>query len=77
MAAAASPRFASENVVATDPVSAAAPDGPRLFRFYLTLYLDNALTGGEWYPKKTYGDLVTVEDWLNFATDLLVPAAGV
>ena len=43
-------------------------------KYYISLYLENQLTGGEWHPKKYYGNTVTSEDWLSWASILLVPA---
>ena len=43
-------------------------------KYYISLYLENQLTGGEWHPKKYYGNTVTSEDWLSWASLLLVPA---
>lgn len=43
-------------------------------KYYISLYLENQLTGGEWHPKKHYFNTVTSEDWLNWASALLVPA---
>ena len=31
-------------------------------KYYISLYLENQLTGGEWHPKKYYGNTVTSEE---------------
>ena len=32
-------------------------------KFYISLYLDNALTQGEWYPKKTFMTTLDTNEW--------------
>ena len=42
-------------------------------KFYISLYLDNALTQGEWYPKKTFMTTLDTNEWSVWLRDLFVP----
>ena len=42
-------------------------------KYYLTLYLENALTLGEWYPKKTYMTILTNKEYFTWLVQLFIP----
>ena len=48
--------------------------GKKKHSYYLSLYLDNQITGGEWYPKKTFMTTLTVEEFMSWAQSLLLGA---